>query len=278
MTAFNFEQARFNMIEQQIRPWDVLDQRALDTLARIPREDFVPERYRNLAFGDVAIPLGHGEFMLKPNVEGRILQALALQSTDHVLEVGTGSGYLTACLARMTASVVSVDMIPDFTENARRKLKAHGLSNVVLHTGDASRGWGEQRYPAIAVTGSVAIRRRGLAAKPESGRTVVHRGRPAAGHGSVADHPGRRAGMDPGKPVRHRIAAVAWRGPGQDLRVLNSRYHQGELARYVQSASLGMGRDVRRAMRPAGGGGRFAASLSPGFGQRSSAQGRRRQS
>jgi protein-L-isoaspartate(D-aspartate) O-methyltransferase len=134
MTAFNFEQARFNMIEQQIRPWDVLDQRALDTLAQTPREDFVPERYRNLAFSDVAIPLGHGEFMLKPNVEGRILQALAVQPTDHVLEVGTGSGYLTACLARMTTSVVSVDIIADFTEDARRKLKAHGLSNVVLHT------------------------------------------------------------------------------------------------------------------------------------------------
>ena len=156
MTAFNFEQARFNMIEQQIRPWDVLDQRALNALAQTPREDFVPERYRNLAFGDVAIPLGHGEFMLKPNVEGRILQALALQPTDHVLEVGAGSGYLTACLARMTASVVSVDIIPDFIESVRRKLKAHGLNNVALHVGDASQGWGEHRYPAIAVTGSVA--------------------------------------------------------------------------------------------------------------------------
>ncbi len=157
MTAFNFEQARFNMIEQQIRPWDVLDQRALDTLAQTPREDFVPERYRNLAFSDVAIPLGQGEFMLKPNVEGRILQALALQPTDQVLEVGTGSGYLTACLAKLAASVVSVDIIPDFIENARRKLKAQGLNNAALHVGDASRGWGEARYSAIAVTGSVAV-------------------------------------------------------------------------------------------------------------------------
>lgn len=156
MTAFNFELARHNMIEQQIRPWEVLDQRVLDTLASVPREEFVPQRYRNLAFGDVAIPLGHGEVMLKPNVEGRILQALAVQPTDHVLEIGTGSGYLTACLARLAASVVSVDIIPEFTETARRKLKAHGLSNVVLHVGDASRGWGEHRYNAIAVTGSVA--------------------------------------------------------------------------------------------------------------------------
>lgn len=156
MTAFNFELARHNMIEQQIRPWEVLDQRVLDTIARVPREDFVPERYRNLAFGDVAIPLGRGEVMLKPNVEGRILQALALQPTDKVLEVGTGSGYLTACLARLAAGVVSVDIVPEFVEAARGKLKAHGSTNVVLHVGDASRGWGGHRYDAIAVTGSVA--------------------------------------------------------------------------------------------------------------------------
>ncbi len=156
MTAFNFELARHNMIEQQIRPWEVLDQQVLDVIASVPREDFVPERYRNLAFSDIAIPLGHGEFMLKPTVEGRILQALAVRPTDHVLEVGTGSGYLTACLARLAASVVSVDIVPDFTEAARQKLKTLGVHNVTLHTGDASRGWGEHRYHAIAVTGSVA--------------------------------------------------------------------------------------------------------------------------
>ncbi|HRX69924.1 MAG: protein-L-isoaspartate O-methyltransferase [Candidatus Competibacteraceae bacterium] len=156
MTAFNFEQARFNMIEQQIRPWEVLDQRVLDTLTRTPREDFTPERYRNLAFSDVAIPIGHGEVMLKPNIEGRILQALAVQPTDQILEVGAGSGYLTACLAQLANSVISVDIIPDFIEAAHGKLKAHGITNVVLHTGDASRGWGERRYHVIAVTGSVA--------------------------------------------------------------------------------------------------------------------------
>jgi protein-L-isoaspartate(D-aspartate) O-methyltransferase len=94
--------------------------------------------------------------MLKPNVEGRILQALAIRPTDQALEVGTGGGYLTACLARLAASVVSVDIVPDFTEAARRKLKAHGLNNVALHAGDASRGWGERRYDVVAVTGSVA--------------------------------------------------------------------------------------------------------------------------
>ncbi|MDG4548921.1 MAG: protein-L-isoaspartate O-methyltransferase [Candidatus Contendobacter sp.] len=156
MTAFNFELARRNMIEQQIRPWEVLDQRVLDTLARVPREDFVPQRYRKLAFSDVAIPLGHGEVMMKPNVEGRLLQALAAQPTDHALEVGTGSGYLTACLARLAASVVSVDIVPEFTDAACQKLKTHGLGNVALHAGDASRGWGERRYDVVAVTGSVA--------------------------------------------------------------------------------------------------------------------------
>ena len=155
MTAFNFELARHNMIEQQIRPWEVLDQQVLDTLAQLPREDFVPDRYRNLAFSDVAIPLGHGEFMLKPNVEARILQALALRPTDQVLEIGTGSGYLTAGLARLAGAVVSVDIVPDFVEAARRQLKAHGFDNVALYVGDAGCGWGERRYDAIAVTGSV---------------------------------------------------------------------------------------------------------------------------
>ncbi len=155
MTAFNFELARHNMIEQQIRPWDVLDQRVLDTLARLPREDFVPDRYRNLAFGDLAIPLGQGEFMLKPNIEARILQALALQPTDCVLEVGTGGGYLTAGLAQLAGTVVSVDIVPEFVEAARVKLKAHGFGNVTLSAGDASHGWGERRYDAIAVTGAV---------------------------------------------------------------------------------------------------------------------------
>ena len=155
MTAFNFELARHNMIEQQIRPWDVLDQQVLDTLAQLPREDFVPARYRNLAFGDIAIPLGQGEFMLKPNVEARILQALALRPTDQVLEIGTGSGYLTAGLARLAGAVVSVDIVPDFVETARRQLKAHGFDNVALYVGDASCGWSERRYDAIAVTGSV---------------------------------------------------------------------------------------------------------------------------
>ncbi|MFZ4791293.1 MAG: protein-L-isoaspartate O-methyltransferase family protein [Candidatus Competibacteraceae bacterium] len=157
MTAFNFEQARHNLIEQQIRPWDVLDQRVLDTLAQVRREDFVPTRYRSLAFSDIAIPLGHAECMLKPNLEARILQALTVQPTDNVLEIGTGSGYLTACLARLAGQVVSVDIEPEFIDATRGKFKAQGTGNVVLHVGDASRGWGQHRFQAIAVTGSVPV-------------------------------------------------------------------------------------------------------------------------
>ena len=156
MTAFNVELARSNMILQQIRPWEVLDQRVLDTLARLPREEFVPKQYRQLAFSDVALPLGHDAVMLKPAVEGRLLQALALRPTDQVLEVGTGSGYLTACLAQLVTSVVSVEIVPELAESAQTQLKAHGVHNVLLHTGDASQGWGQQRYDAIAVGGSVA--------------------------------------------------------------------------------------------------------------------------
>jgi len=155
MSQIDFEQARFNMIEQQIRPWDVLDQRVLDIIAKTPREDFVPSPYRNLAFADVEIPLGHGQVMLSPKVEGRLLQALVLHPADSVLEVGTGSGYLTACLAQLGDRVVSVDIIPEFIPAAQSKLRRHGIKNVTLHVGDAAPGWGELRYDAIAITGSL---------------------------------------------------------------------------------------------------------------------------
>ena len=155
MSEMSFEQARFNMIEQQIRPWEVLDQRVLDVMQQTPREDFVPPQYRKLAFADVAIPLGHGQVMMLPKIEARMLQALAIQPTERVLEVGTGSAYSTACLACLGDSVVSVDIFPEFTQAAQRKLAAHGIKNVVLHSGDAGLGWGEQRYDVIAITGSL---------------------------------------------------------------------------------------------------------------------------
>ena len=151
----NVEQARFNMIEQQIRPWEVLDQQVLDVLAEVPREAFVPDRYRRLAFADVRIPLGHGQSMMNPNVEGRLLQALQLDRDDTVLEIGTGSGYLTACLARLARRVTSVDIVAEFTAAADIKLRRQRLTKVSLETGDAAAGWGHRRYDAIALTGSL---------------------------------------------------------------------------------------------------------------------------
>jgi len=156
MSEMNFEQARFNMVEQQIRPWDVLDQRVLDAIAQVPREAFVPEAYRKLAFSDVRIPLGHDQVMMNPNLEGRLLQALGLRAEDKVLEIGTGSGYVTACLATLAGHVTSVELFEDFSERAGERLAAQGIHNVELVVGDAAKGWGdEQSYEAIAVTGSL---------------------------------------------------------------------------------------------------------------------------
>jgi protein-L-isoaspartate(D-aspartate) O-methyltransferase len=152
------ERARFNMIEQQIRTWEVLDQRVLDLLFRLPRERFVPEPYRSLAFVDMEIPIGHGEKMLQPKLEARMLQELALQPQDVVLEVGTGTGYMTALLASFAAHVYTVDVQPEFTRKAAAKLAENGLSNVTLETGDAARGWDKQSpYDAILITGSLPL-------------------------------------------------------------------------------------------------------------------------
>jgi len=156
MNEMNFERARYNMIEQQVRPWSVLDYDVLDVLGRLPRERFVPPAYRRLAYSDTRIPLGHGQTMMPPVVEGRLLQALELHSDDHVLEIGTGSGYLTACLASLTESVDSVDIHEDFVTSARERLNELGCGNVGLATGDASAGWdGGRQYDAIAITGAV---------------------------------------------------------------------------------------------------------------------------
>ena len=154
----DIEQARFNMVEQQIRPWDVLDQEVLDLLLELRREEFVPEQYRGLAFVDMEIPLGHGEMMLAPRVEARMLQELAVKPSDRILEVGTGSGYMTALLAKRGAHVTSVDIIAEFITTAAAKLRAHGITNVTLETGDAARGWNKQApYDVIVLTGSEPV-------------------------------------------------------------------------------------------------------------------------
>ena len=154
--TMNFEQARRNMVEQQVRPWEVLDARVLDLFETVQREDFVPVRYRKMAFADLHIPLDHGEVMMKPVVEGRMLQAVDVQPGETVLEIGTGSGFITACLARLASHVVSVDIHASFTENAGRRLQEQGIGNVELFTGDVMRGWQpEQAQDVVVVTGSV---------------------------------------------------------------------------------------------------------------------------
>ena len=152
----NLEQARYNMIEQQIRPWDVLDPRVLETLQLVRREEFVPAEYRTLAFTDMNVPLPHGQVMMSPKLEARLLQELALSSSDKVLEIGTGSGYMTALLASSAGEVDSVDIFTDFTDAAREKLAAIEITNVNFITGDGAQGWqSDEQYDAILLTGSV---------------------------------------------------------------------------------------------------------------------------
>jgi protein-L-isoaspartate(D-aspartate) O-methyltransferase len=152
----NFEQARFNMVEQQIRPWEVLDSRVLSLLERIHREDFVPVRYRKLAFADLAIPLDHDQVMMRPKIEARMLQSLELDADETVLEIGTGSGFVTACLAGLAKRVVSVEIFEELHEAAAVKLRDKSIENVELFVGDVMRGWQpEQAHDVVVVTGSV---------------------------------------------------------------------------------------------------------------------------
>jgi protein-L-isoaspartate(D-aspartate) O-methyltransferase len=151
----NIDFARQQMIDQQVRAWTVLDPAVLDVLSAVPREKFVPKAYESLAFADMEIPLGHGEYMMTPTVEGRVLQALELGANDHVLEIGTGSGFLTACLAALAARVTSVDIHEDFVRAASRKLADAGIDNIDLRTLDATRELPGERFDAIAVTGSI---------------------------------------------------------------------------------------------------------------------------
>lgn len=158
----NLEKARSNMVEQQIRPWEVLDQDVLDLLYSVPREEFVPPAWRNLAFADLEIPLREqareGERMWAPKIEARVLQALAPRRTDRVLEVGTGSGYLTALLAHRAAQVYSVEIEPALAAFGRANIARHGMDNVTLETGDGARGYGKWGpYEVVVLTGSVPL-------------------------------------------------------------------------------------------------------------------------
>ena len=157
----DIEKARFNMVEQQIRTWEVLDQEVLDLLFEVKREDFVPALYRGLAFADMEIPLGHGQAMMAPKVEARIVQELAVRKTERVLEIGTGSGYLAALLASRALEVVSVEIFPEFSAAAQEKLRLAGISNVVFRAGDGARAQaavlGAGGFDVIVLTGSTPV-------------------------------------------------------------------------------------------------------------------------
>ena len=191
--AMNFEQARLNMVENQVRPWEVLDARVLDVLGRVPREAFVDAEHRQLAFADVCLPIGHGEVMMKPVVEGRVLQALELAPTDQVLEIGTGTGFLTACLASLAAHVTSVDMHADFVAAAGERLKAAGIENVRLIVSEAVNEWQpEGLYDALIITGATSqVPARFLNWLKPGGRLLAVRGESPVQHVVLLTHEGQ---------------------------------------------------------------------------------------
>ena len=158
MSAMSVEQARVNMIEYQIRPWEVLDQEVLDLLYAVKREDFVPAAYRMLAFSDLEIPIGQGERMWPPKLEARVLQELALKPTDKVLEIGTGSGYFTALLAQRAQHVYTIEINAELKASAEANLCRAGVENVTAELGDGACGWTRNApYDVIVLTGSVPI-------------------------------------------------------------------------------------------------------------------------
>ena len=157
MRTMDYEQARFNMVEQQVRTWDVLDQEILDLLFVVKREEFVPIAYRSLAFADLELPLANGQNMWAPKFEARVLQALNLKRRESVLEIGTGSGYFSALLAHCAASVTSVEIDLTLSAQAAATLARNGVANVRCETGDGARGWGSEQYDAIVLTGSTPL-------------------------------------------------------------------------------------------------------------------------
>ena len=166
----NIEQARFNMIEQQIRPWEVLDPKILQLMATVPREAFVPAGYEGLAYADTEIPLGQGQVMLSPKVVGRMLQAADIDPLDIALEVGTGSGYLTALLAHGCRQVFSIDINANNSAQAGRNLEGQGIKNVTLEVGDAACGWDRSApYDVIIINGSLPV-------LPETFQNSLNRG------------------------------------------------------------------------------------------------------
>jgi protein-L-isoaspartate(D-aspartate) O-methyltransferase len=184
--TLDYAKAREAMVEQQVRPWDVLDPRVLGVLSALPREDFVPAAHRALAYVDIEIPLGHGEAMMKPVVEGRALQALQLADFDEVLEIGTGSGFLAACLGGLAREVVSIERHADLADMARARLLARGIGNVRVEHADAFAWDSDRRFDAICVTGAVdTVPSRFLQWLRPGGRMFVVHGRAPAMQASL---------------------------------------------------------------------------------------------
>lgn len=175
----NLEYARNQMLRQQVRAWEVLNDRVLQVLGAVPRERFVPPAYHDVAFGDFEIPIGHNQVMMTPMVEGRLLQSLQVERADRVLEIGTGSGFLTACLARLCNSLVSIDIFPEFVDSAKRKLEHIGINNAELSVADALELERNDEFDAIAVTGSLPeLNEHFIRMLRPGGRLFVVTGRP----------------------------------------------------------------------------------------------------
>jgi len=164
MTEAATERARFNMVEQQIRTWDVFDNRVLDVFRELPREHFAPSPYQSLAYADTQIPLGHGHVMEEPKTQARLLQALNVEPHDRILDVGTGSGFLAACLSKLGGLVHTVDIHREFVEKARERIRGLGLSRITLEVSDLGRGLGDldQHYDVIAITGALPVMHKGF--------------------------------------------------------------------------------------------------------------------
>ncbi|NOT87062.1 MAG: protein-L-isoaspartate O-methyltransferase [Lysobacter sp.] len=194
--TIDYAKARETMVEQQVRPWDVSEPRVLEALARLPRERFVAESHRALAYSDLALPIGHGESMMKPVLEGRALQALSIGASEDVLEIGAGSGYLTACIGSLARDVVSLELHEDLAQAARGRLQAQGIGNVRIDAADAF-GWdSERRFDAICFSGAVAIvPSRFLAWLRPGGRMFVIHGQAPAMEAALVRHADNAAGF-----------------------------------------------------------------------------------
>ena len=176
--TFDFAKAREAMVEQQIRPWEVLDPRVLNVLLQLPREAYAPVAHRALAYADVALPLAHGESMMKPVIEGRALQALELDGSEDVLEIGTGSGFMAACLGRLARSVTTIERHADLAQSAQATLLSQGASNVSVEHADAFSWEPARQFDAICGTGAVdVVPGRFLAWLRPGGRMFIVRGR-----------------------------------------------------------------------------------------------------